>query len=113
MLVLRDVEEDEHLEALDKAARANLEALWRDVDKPSRCEVDPNALSPLAAHLACATVGGPQQCPHAPASFTGTIPGARHCIFQRMRQVGFCIRVTRPHRRYYTEQWHQCSTGTI
>ncbi|CAN0292538.1 unnamed protein product [Ectocarpus sp. 6 AP-2014] len=35
MLVLRDVEEDEHLEALDKAARANLEALWRDVDKPS------------------------------------------------------------------------------
>ncbi|CAN0558371.1 unnamed protein product, partial [Ectocarpus sp. 12 AP-2014] len=35
MLVLRDVEENEHLEALDKAARANLEALWRDVDKPS------------------------------------------------------------------------------
>lgn len=36
MLVLRDVEEDEHFEALDKAARANMEALWRDVDKPSR-----------------------------------------------------------------------------
>lgn len=36
MLVLRDVEEDKHFEALDKAARANMEALWRDVDKPSR-----------------------------------------------------------------------------
>ncbi|CAM9661121.1 unnamed protein product [Scytosiphon promiscuus] len=34
MLVLRDVEEDGHLEALDRAARANMEALWRDVDKP-------------------------------------------------------------------------------
>lgn len=36
MLVLRDVEEDGHFEALDKAARANMEALWRDVDKPDR-----------------------------------------------------------------------------
>ncbi|CAM9594971.1 unnamed protein product, partial [Hapterophycus canaliculatus] len=36
MLVLRDVEEDGHLEALDRAARANMEALWRDVDKPIR-----------------------------------------------------------------------------
>eukprot|EP00903_Cladosiphon_okamuranus_P005464 g5449.t1 len=35
MLVLRDVEEEEHFEALDKAARANMEALWHDVDKPS------------------------------------------------------------------------------
>lgn len=37
MLVLRDVEEDEHFEALEKAARANMETLWRGVDKPSRC----------------------------------------------------------------------------
>jgi len=36
MLVLRDVEEDGHFEALDKAARENMEALWRGVDKPSR-----------------------------------------------------------------------------
>lgn len=36
MVVLRDVEEDGHLEALQRAARANMEALWRDVDKPSR-----------------------------------------------------------------------------
>lgn len=36
MLVLRDVEEDGHFEALDKAARENMEMLWRGVDKPSR-----------------------------------------------------------------------------
>lgn len=36
MLVLRDVEEDGHLEALEEAAKTNMEALWRDVDKPSR-----------------------------------------------------------------------------
>lgn len=42
MLVLRDVEEDGHFEALDEAARANMEALWRDVDKPSRSASRPN-----------------------------------------------------------------------
>lgn len=36
MLVLRDVEEEGHFEALEKAARANMETLWRDVQKPSR-----------------------------------------------------------------------------
>lgn len=36
MLVLRDVEEEGHFEALEKAARANMETLWRDVHKPSR-----------------------------------------------------------------------------
>lgn len=36
MLVLRDVEEEGHYEALEKAARVNMEALWRDVDKPER-----------------------------------------------------------------------------
>ena len=36
MVVLRDVEEDEHFEALQNAARENMEALWRDVDKPPR-----------------------------------------------------------------------------
>lgn len=36
MLVLRDVEEEDHLEVLEKAVRANMEAIWRDVDKPRR-----------------------------------------------------------------------------
>ncbi|CAN0409153.1 unnamed protein product, partial [Laminaria digitata] len=34
MVVLRDVEEDEQFEALQHAAMENMEALWRDVDKP-------------------------------------------------------------------------------
>lgn len=85
MLVLRDVEEDEHLETLDKAARANLEALWRDVDKPSRCEIGPNALSPLATHAARTAVGC---CPSVVPACARQIPwhckpGARHCCVHR------------------------------
>ena len=38
MVVLRDVEEHEHFEALQSAARENMEALWRDVNKPPRQE---------------------------------------------------------------------------
>ncbi|CAM9932393.1 unnamed protein product [Sphacelaria rigidula] len=34
MLVMRDVEDEDQYKALEKAARANMEALWRGVEKP-------------------------------------------------------------------------------
>lgn len=36
MLVLRDIEEDSQFDHLESAARANMEALWRGVEKPDR-----------------------------------------------------------------------------